>query len=253
MVDFRTYCIDKEKVKFRHLNINHGIFDRFYEIKNPENRQCIGIPDGSIDLQCFWKDGNLKAYVAGSFTQGGVSPVTEQDKVFGARFKVGKLPEMFGYSGDLINNRIDAEDIMDTSFLNDIVSEKGNLTDNAVSFMQHFKTVPDLEESVIVQFLIDKIDKNLGFVSVQSLIDELGYSHRYTDQVFKSKTGLTIKKYASIVRLQNSLDYLMNDDIECVYEELGFYDQAHFIKDFKRFTTFTPNKFSKRVNEFAVV
>ena len=34
-----------------------------------------------------------------------------------------------------------------------------------------------------------------------------------------------------------------------IYYDLGYYDQSHFIHDFKKFTSLTPNKFTKILSE----
>ena len=43
-----------------------------------------------------------------------------------------------------------------------------------------------------------------------------------------------MKKYAGIIRIQKALYYLQNNLTYEIYERLGYYDQAHFIKDFKK-------------------
>ena len=47
--------------------------------------------------------------------------------------------------------------------------------------------------------------------------------------------------------------YLQNNLTYEIYERLGYYDQAHFIKDFKKNTSLTPNKFGKVNSELNIV
>ena len=59
--------------------------------------------------------------------------------------------------------------------------------------------------------------------------------------------GASPKKFASIVRLKNLLQQYPNTGslTELAYEA-GFYDQAHFIKEFKAFTGDTPENYFRK-------
>mgnify|MGYP004632730511 FL=1 len=53
--------------------------------------------------------------------------------------------------------------------------------------------------------------------------------------------------------MQAGIQYLLEQRDDEIYSELGYYDQAHFIKDFKKFTTVTPNSFKKDAEKFAMM
>jgi AraC-like DNA-binding protein len=56
--------------------------------------------------------------------------------------------------------------------------------------------------------------------------------------------GTSPKKFASIVRLKHVIhQYNPDHSLTELAYEAGFYDQAHFIKEFKLFTGATPEKF----------
>lgn len=38
-----------------------------------------------------------------------------------------------------------------------------------------------------------------------------------------------------------------------IYERLGYYDQAHFIKDFKKNTSLTPSRFERANSQYKIV
>jgi AraC-like DNA-binding protein len=56
--------------------------------------------------------------------------------------------------------------------------------------------------------------------------------------VLRKVVGTTAKKFASIVRFNSVLDNLTETKslIEICYENNNFFDQAHFIKAFNKFT-----------------
>ena len=107
----------------------------------------------------------------------------------------------------------------------------------------------------ITRWIIDEVVRSSGNVDIAGLAAELGYTHRYCDMVFKQSMGMTIKKFASIARMQKAIRLLQNDDIDydAIYEELGYYDQSHLINDFKKFTTYTPIGFVKAFGDRLIV
>lgn len=66
---------------------------------------------------------------------------------------------------------------------------------------------------------------------------------------FRQIAGCSPKKFASIVRFQSVITALENDNTAAAEYLLGFYDQAYFIKDFKRYTDLTPEKYLKALRQ----
>ncbi len=90
-----------------------------------------------------------------------------------------------------------------------------------------------------------------GSVKVHHLLDEFGTSKVTLRKHFINKVGLTPKKVAQIWRMNYFLQMKMEHP-EVNYTELclkaGFYDQAHFIKEFKSIFDFAPSKYFKQDN-----
>ncbi|MBP8083432.1 MAG: helix-turn-helix transcriptional regulator [Spirochaetes bacterium] len=73
---------------------------------------------------------------------------------------------------------------------------------------------------------------------------DLLVSDKTLDRYFIKYFGLTRKKISSVLRFQNSLKQIIN------YGNIlpeGYYDQPHFIKDFKRYAGMTPGDFLKNI------
>jgi methylphosphotriester-DNA--protein-cysteine methyltransferase len=70
---------------------------------------------------------------------------------------------------------------------------------------------------------------------------------------FTDKLGISPKNLASIIRFKQYYQSLINGNERSFskndFYEL-YYDQSHFIKDFKRFTGLPPTKFQKQINDF---
>lgn len=246
-----TYFFSKKNtVKYNEIYADSEIFEKFYEIERAAGSELMVIPDGSIDIQCLWKDNTFSMYVCGSVSVGKLSRIQDFDKCFGGRFKIGVLPEAIkNRLGEIINNRVELGELMDVDGLCKYLKKNLLLEQKADILLNVFDVNVNLEKVNIINALVKIIEKSRGHVNVSEIVNRTGYSHRYVNYVFKDNVGVSIKKYASIVRLQESLVCLVNDDSDLIYEELGYYDQAHFIKEFKKFTSVTPKTVKQNASE----
>jgi len=81
----------------------------------------------------------------------------------------------------------------------------------------------------------------------------MGYTRRHVDREFADNVGLSPKTIAGIVRFQRfysgSLASLPQGLLDQELYDF-YYDQAHFIRQFKRFAGLPPGEFRARGNEF---
>ncbi len=86
--------------------------------------------------------------------------------------------------------------------------------------------------------------KNSGNIKVDSDIDT-GLSSRQLRRLFEYYVGDTPKSFARVVRFQHVLksrSAIKNVKGNTIHFDEGYYDQGHFIKDFKRYYGLTPGK-----------
>ncbi len=82
--------------------------------------------------------------------------------------------------------------------------------------------------------------------SITVLADHIGLSQRHLLRVFEASVGLSPKQYARIIRFQQLLHKLHLAHTPHWQELLGaseYFDQAHFIHDFRLFTGMTPSTY----------
>lgn len=91
---------------------------------------------------------------------------------------------------------------------------------------------------------IDIILKNAGVLNLESSLDT-GISPRQLRRLFLYYIGDTPKTFCRIVRFQNILRAKPSNQSlkkNKLFFDVGFFDQAHFIRDFKNFYGVTPSK-----------
>lgn len=83
-----------------------------------------------------------------------------------------------------------------------------------------------------------------GTIRVEDLADAFGFGRRRLDRMFTSEIGYSPKKIARLIRFQRALKVLprVATLTEAAYE-LGYYDQAHFIREFRELSGRTPGAY----------
>ena len=88
------------------------------------------------------------------------------------------------------------------------------------------------------------IHKSKGNIRIKELAAQLHTSPSPLEKRFRQAVGASPKKFASIVRLKSVIsEYNGTGSLTALGYEAGFYDQSHFIKEFKAFTGDTPDQF----------
>ncbi|MBK1896757.1 DUF6597 domain-containing transcriptional factor [Chryseobacterium paridis] len=98
----------------------------------------------------------------------------------------------------------------------------------------------------IVQSTVDTILTANGQLSVDALSKKININRRQLERKFSSAIGLSPKQLSKTIRLQSTLKLLLNKEftnLTTLAHDADYYDQAHFIKDFKEFTGLTPKEF----------
>ncbi len=84
---------------------------------------------------------------------------------------------------------------------------------------------------------------------LHQLSDAIGYSQKHFIHLFRQQVGVSPKQYLKIMRFQKAICAIEKNKFipwSQIAVESGYYDQAHFIQDFKYFSGFTPGEYIKR-------
>lgn len=84
--------------------------------------------------------------------------------------------------------------------------------------------------------------------SIQELADNLKVSVREVQRIFKQYVGVSPKTFLRVNKINQLKGRIANNDFSTLTElaiESGYFDQAHFIRDFKLFMQATPGQYQK--------
>ncbi len=98
----------------------------------------------------------------------------------------------------------------------------------------------------IVKSTIDTLFLTNGSSSISTILNENLSKRRQLERNFMKQIGISPKQLGKVIRLQTALKMLLNhktDTLTQIAYENEYYDQAHFIKDFKEFTGTNPKEF----------
>lgn len=100
--------------------------------------------------------------------------------------------------------------------------------------------------SHIVKSTVDTLFKAKGRIPIKVLLKDDILKRRQLERHFKKQIGISPKQLSKAIRLQSTLNLLLNKQSETLTEiayESKYFDQNHFIKDFKDLVGLTPKEF----------
>lgn len=95
----------------------------------------------------------------------------------------------------------------------------------------------------MVDHVMHEIRQPGFFDNIENVAARYGITSRYLQKLFVQYTGLTPKLYSKIHRFQNSLQLVIRNEapLTAIAYDCGYFDQSHFIREFKSFTGITPS------------
>lgn len=100
------------------------------------------------------------------------------------------------------------------------------------------------------------IIENRGLVERYRIAETFNVSENYIHKLFMQRIGVSFKPYSQIIRISNILKEITSlnraDWME-ILEKYGYYDQAHFIKDFKKIVNQTPQQYLHLDKTFSAI
>lgn len=188
----------------------------------------------------------------------GISGLSDQKRLFKNTPDTGTVLVVFKETGasqffreslhELFRESISLDNFMLRSELLSLEEQlcEAKEDEQRISAVEHFligRMTNDQPDKLVLAALAT-IHKEKGDIRISELAKRLHTSQSPLEKRFRQVVGTSPKKFASIVRFKNVIQhYKSSTSLTELGYEAGFYDQAHFIKEFKTFTGNTPEEF----------
>ncbi|CCH53207.1 transcriptional regulator, AraC family [Fibrisoma limi BUZ 3] len=193
-------------------------------------------------------------------TSAGITGISDGYKIFKNSADIGTILVYFTEIGfthfashpanELFNLSLSLDNVFDRKSITEVEEKLTVATSDKqrVKIVEQFlvSQLKDIETDKLIVEAVKLIYQSKGTIRINELNKKLFISKSPFEKRFRKVVGTTAKKFASIVRFNSVLDNLNNTKslTELCYEN-NFFDQAHFIKDFKQFTGDTPENFKR--------
>lgn len=260
MIAIQPYFVMATSEYYKEIMMKNGIAHFYKYCKNAHDMSnVIAVPDGCVDILFEKNQNGVSGRAAGTVLEREVIEIKDGKEVFGVRFLPGVHPAVLNASfSDLVSQELSLQDVLyDKDMLKEI-EEAYDRGEWIEVFMKHYyKALHQREEKKkgtaeeIVQFAQEEIMNTSGNITVAELAEETGYSERYVNKLFSQSVGLNPKTFGKIVKFQKALQMINKETTDIRLTDIGvdsgYYDQAHFIKEFKKYAALTPREYRKLI------
>ncbi|MES1249999.1 MAG: AraC family transcriptional regulator [Chitinophaga rupis] len=245
----------------------------YYEARSEQHSIERLLPDGSVNLLIDLtttpkylfdpvtfeeKQKCERAWVSGMHSQFICISAAKEACMLVIRFRPGGSYPFLQVPLNELNDRvIDAEVLFGEKILflreqlalTSSIREKFILTENWLLSVANFNQPIE----AIISFAVARITQSPTLLSLEDIAAKSGYSQKQFIHIFKTHLGQTPKVYQRITRFNRVLQEI--EKTQSVHWtrlclDLGYYDQAHFIREFQEFAGFNPKDFLKQRGEY---
>jgi AraC-like DNA-binding protein len=203
---------------------------------------------------------SIKDKALNKLTSAGITGISDSYKIFKNSADIGTVLVYFTEIGfthfssnpanELFNLSLSLDDVFEKIKVNEVEEKLAVASTNKqrIKIVEQFLLTQfkDIQADKLIVEAVKLIYQSKGTIRIKELNEKLCISQSPFEKRFRKVVGTTPKKFTSIIRFNSVLDNLNKTKslTEICYEN-NFFDQAHFIKDFKQFTGDTPEHFKR--------
>jgi len=230
----------------------HPAISHFYAFDVAQSANLLAVPDGCVDIVFDCDANRPSARICGTPLTAQAVELHQHHHYFGVRFSPGVIPGFINVVAealtecelDLLEVSGFAQRIFENIVQAPRLEEQMRLFNDYLAPRLMGKTSP-VTAMVIRQALQHRGDIRIGQLEALS-----GYTSRTLHRQFSQDTGMSPKTFCRIIRCQAALDTL-NTQHDVSFTDLaldlGFSDQSHFLRDFKKLVSTTPFDYQRQI------
>ena len=216
-----------------------------------KSREYEILPDGYFDLSFLLSESSCHILLAGPYTQRNNVPLGTSELII-VHFQMGRMPNLADiHARELVNSMIELPKIYGLD--GDTIGEaliKRKTSDLRKAFIENILrdvSVSPTSSDEIYENAVDLIHAHHGQIRVGEIARILNLSTRTLERRFNRSVGFSPKMFVRLVRLQKVLETMRSNptfrNLSDIAHEFGYFDQAHFIRDFKSMFDILPGSF----------
>ncbi|MDO3645051.1 AraC family transcriptional regulator [Mucilaginibacter sp. L3T2-6] len=236
----------------------------YWTCRHPEDVLEVMYPSGSIELCIDISDGGTirhrgnqsmrvpRLELLGHWTIPTRAAIAKGNTCLITRFDPHAASLFFqNPASDFTNESVDLCDIFNKHSSNfyDRLMEQSTLQQKII-FLEEFLTErlvlnkKSHQQLKLVESLCKHVYSRHDFFDIRDVSARFGFSERYIQKLFCNWVGITPQKYFAVRRFNKSLELVRSSEesLTAIAFQCGYYDQAHFIKEFKSYTGLTPGE-----------
>lgn len=203
------------------------------------------LPDGLFDLIVEFADDQIhEVKLTGIWTEPINVKNEKTTRYFGVRFKLLAVEYIFNQEIKSILNTAKPLPFsfweMDKYTENDFEKFVSDVLDKILQIAQNQKKI-NPKKLELFNLIYQK-----EYTSVERLSRSVGWSSRQINRYFRSRFGFTLKEFINIIRFKSAFRDISEGNL---FPEKNYFDQAHFIKEIKKYTGVSPKKLYKNEND----
>ena len=171
--------------------------------------------------------------------------------VFGIKFRPGGFrPFVGGPVSRFTNRSVALAGVLDygAQLAEEVLAAGADaaMIERAETLLLSHIPAPDSQVPLLVT-IVDAIAADRSIVRVEQLVDLYGLGKRALQRLFREYVGVTPKWVIQRYRLFEAAERLSSGESDgaALAQELGYFDQAHFIRDFKAMVGRTPQAYAR--------
>jgi len=170
--------------------------------------------------------------------------------IFGAYLFPFALPKLFSYPAyDFTNAATDLESVIGVNGreLDERMMTAEN-NERRVEIASEFllaRLKTSTRELPLTHLAVHSMLRANGNVNIASMARDHAVSTRQFERRFKEMAGLPPKLYSRVVRFQSATEHKLSGtrNLTDIAYACGYYDQSHFINDFREFSGYAPKEY----------
>jgi len=199
-----------------------------------------------------------KAWISGERTHYIVIGAESNQSMVGIRFRPGGAYPFFNFPISELSESVTELDLIWGSLVDEIrnqLLETKSAQERLLrleSFLLRQARRP-LEVNRLITFAVYQLQHSPQFLAIRDLANTIGITQKHLISQFERVVGLRPKSFARVCKFQNVVN-LIEQQKEfkwaAIALECGYYDQAHFIKEFHSFSGLNPSAYLTQRGEF---